>query len=76
MNGPPKEKPPLGGKGLRKQIERGYVAQPTLQTVWLHWQRQAATFMAEFWRTGDERHLRAFCAHIVGMRTHLVKLTP
>jgi hypothetical protein len=68
MSGPPKEKPLLGGEGLHKRIEGGYAAELALQTAWPRWQWQAATFVAEFWRTGDERHLAAFVRHVSGMR--------
>jgi len=36
--------------------------------VWQGWQREAARLFNEFWRTADERHLRAFSAHVYGMR--------
>jgi len=65
-----KEKPLLGGEGLHKRIGTEYGAQRALQAAWLHWQRQAAKFIVEFWRTGDERHLRAFFTHVVAMRSH------
>ena len=36
--------------------------------IWQGYEREAARLFREFWRTADERHLRAFTAHVVGMR--------
>jgi hypothetical protein len=67
----PKEKPLLGGEGLHKRIKKKYAAEGTLQAAWLGWQREAARLLAEFWRTGDQRHLAAFVQHVVAMRGQL-----
>jgi hypothetical protein len=34
------------------------------------WQREAARLFAEFWRTGNQKHLRVFFTHVVAMRIH------
>jgi len=75
VKSPPKEKPLLGGEGLHKRIKTGYAVQRAFQLAWIRWQRQAAIFIAEFFRTGDERHLSAFCKHITAMRAHLAGAT-
>jgi hypothetical protein len=64
--GPPKEKPLLGGEGLRELTETAYGTQPILQG----WRREAARLLAEFRRTGNQKHLRAFFVHAVAMRAH------
>jgi len=63
---PPKEKPLLGGEGLRKLTPKAYGAQPTLQG----WQCEAARLFAEFWRSANEKHLREFCRHVIAIRAH------
>jgi len=45
-----------------------YLVPPGLQAPWQRWQRRAATFIAEFWLTGNHKHLDAFVRHVVGMR--------
>jgi hypothetical protein len=34
------------------------------------WEREAARLFREFWRVGDQRHLRAFVRHVHAMRVH------
>lgn len=70
-----KEKPLLCGEGLHKRIETEYAVETAMQAAWLRWQRQAATFITEFWRTGDQKHLAAFVVHIIGMRAHQARAT-
>jgi hypothetical protein len=65
-----KEKPLLGGEGLHKRIATEYVVPPAWQAAWLRWQREAARLFHEYWRTGNQRHLRAFFRHVVAMRAH------
>jgi hypothetical protein len=43
--------------------------------VWNGWQREAARLFTEFWRTDNERHLRAFFTHVVAMRVHAGRAT-
>jgi hypothetical protein len=38
--------------------------------IWRRWEREARRLFIEFWRTSDERHLRAFATHVYGMRVH------
>jgi len=65
------EKPPLGGQGLCKLTGAAYPAHPILQG----WQREAARLFREFWRTANEKHLNAFCRHVVAMRAHQGRAT-
>ena len=39
------------------------------------WQREATRLLAEYWRTGNQKHLRAFSRHVVAMRTHVAEHT-
>jgi hypothetical protein len=39
--------------------------------IWQRWQREASRLFAEYWKTGDPRHLAAFCRHAHGMRVHV-----
>jgi hypothetical protein len=64
MKAPPKEKPLLGGEGLRKLTKTEYGPQPILQ-LWAH---EAARLLAALRRTGNQRHLRAFFTHVLAMR--------
>ncbi len=36
--------------------------------IWQQWQREARRLFSLFWRTADERHLRAFATHLRAMR--------
>jgi hypothetical protein len=36
--------------------------------IWRHWEVEAGRLFREFWETSDPRHLRAFAAHVYGMR--------
>ena len=38
--------------------------------IWKRWEREARRLFIEFWRTADERHLRAFAAHVKAMRSY------
>ena len=62
-----KEKPLLGGAGLRKLTDKAYGPQP----IWQAWQREAARLLQEFRRTGNPKHLVALTVHIQGMRVRL-----
>jgi hypothetical protein len=67
---PPNEKGALLHAPISKLPTGEYHRFDAAQAVWLHWQRQAATFVAEFWDSGDERHLHAFIRHVSAMRAH------
>jgi hypothetical protein len=34
-------------------------------------QREAGRLLAEYWRTGDPKHLYAFCRHVAATRTQI-----
>ena len=38
--------------------------------IWKRWEREAQRLFIEFWRTADDRHLRAFAAHVRAMRSY------
>ena len=38
--------------------------------IWKRWEREARRLFIEFWRSGDARHLVAFCRHAQGMRAY------
>jgi len=72
--------PPPNGKGARQApIPKLLLTAPTdtahacfaqAGTIWRGWSREAARMFREFWRTGDDKHLRAFAAHVYAMRMH------
>jgi hypothetical protein len=69
----PDEKPLLGGEGLRRLTTRArYHARDLVQasTIWGVWRREAERLFADYWRTGDLKHLCAFVRHIHAMRAH------
>lgn len=66
MKSPPKEKPLLGGEGLLKRIEAGYAA----QAIWQGWRWEALRLFAEYWRSGDSKHLAAFVRHVAAMHAY------
>ena len=73
MKSPPKEKPLLGGEGLRRLTTRGrYHPLGLLQarTVWSVWQREAKRLFTSYWRSGNPKHLSAFVRHVHAMRVH------
>jgi len=39
------------------------------------WQREAARWFKEYWRTGNETYLRAFSTHVIAMRDHEARWT-
>jgi hypothetical protein len=63
---PPKEKPLLGGEGLRKLTKTGYGPPPVMQV----WAREAARLLAAFLNTGNPRHLRAFFTQVAAILVH------
>jgi hypothetical protein len=62
MKAPPKEKPLLGGEGLRK---------PTTFAAYHVWELEANRLVAEFRRTGNRKHLEACATHVAAMRARL-----
>jgi hypothetical protein len=39
--------------------------------TWVRWEKEAVRLFAEFWRSGDRRHLEAFSKHVWEMRVHV-----
>lgn len=79
MSPPPKEKRGLGTALKTAELQAEYRLLPALQPASLAktngaravaWQREAARLFCEFWRTGNEKHLAAFRAHVVAMRAY------
>jgi len=72
MSGPPgKGKGALQHAPIPKTESLGqYPFLPDLQACFLSWQREAARLFREYWRTGSQRHLSAFCRHVVAMGVH------
>jgi hypothetical protein len=60
---PEKEKPLLGGAGLRK---------PTTFAAYHVWELEANRLAAEFQRTGNPKHLKACATHVAAMRARLL----
>jgi hypothetical protein len=75
---PPKEKGAPAKSALRTaELMEAYRWLPLLQPARLEeingvraavWEREGARLFREFWRTGDQKHLRAFFTHVVAMR--------
>jgi hypothetical protein len=74
-----KEKRGLGTALKTAELQAEYRLLPVLQPAPLAkingaravaWQRQAARLFREFWRTGNQKHLRAFFTHVVAMRAY------
>jgi hypothetical protein len=61
-----------GATGRKKLLMAEYRALDLLQarTVWAVWRREAERLFADYWRTGDLKHLCAFVRHIHAMRAH------
>jgi hypothetical protein len=78
MTSLPKEKPLLGGAGLRKLTTRAsYHALDLLQAraVWAVWESEATRLFREFWQSGNQKHLRAFFTHVAAMRIYAKRAT-
>ena len=76
MNGPQKKAPGAGEQTGRELISaRAYHAVDVLQarSIWAVWKREATRLFREFWRTGNQKHLRAFFTHVVAMRAHQMR---
>lgn len=72
MSPPKKVAGELTTKTGHKLTQAEYRALDLLQarTVWAVWRREAERLFADYWRTGDLKHLRAFVRHIHAMRAH------
>jgi hypothetical protein len=74
MKWSPKKAPGAGELTGRKLIDvpRAYHAPGFVQSgiIWRRWEREARRLFIEFWRSGDARHLAAFCRHAQGMRAY------
>jgi hypothetical protein len=55
----------IGPYHARDSVQAGIV-----WAVWAAWQREAARLFGEYWRTGNQKHLRAFVRHVHAMRVH------
>ncbi len=72
---PPKKAPGAGELTGRKLIaSRQYHALDVLQARTV-WESEAARLFREFWRTGNQKHLRAFFTHVVAMRAYKARAT-
>jgi len=71
MKAPPERKAPGAGEQTGRQLttRARYHALDLLQyrNVWGRWEREAARLFRDFWRSGDQRHLRAFFTQVAGM---------
>jgi len=79
MIGPPKKERGLGTALKTAELPIAYRLFPALQAVPSEtinsaraaaWEREAARLFREFWRTSDQKHLRAFSVHVLAMRAH------
>jgi hypothetical protein len=62
------------GSGQREDLtiaRRCYRQLIVSQVRFPSWQLEAARLFSEYWRTADERHLRAFNTHVAAMRSYL-----
>jgi hypothetical protein len=84
MSPPPKEKRGVGTALKTAELQAEYRLLPVLQPASLAkingagavaWQREAARLFREFWRTGNQKHLRAFFTHVVAMRVYEARAT-
>ena len=74
MNGlaPPKRSAPgreITGAAKLRLLE-AYPMVDQSQLYFARWQCEAARLFREFWRIGNQKHLRAFYTHVVGMRIY------
>lgn len=70
---PPKNAQTRGLTGRRAELtvaRRNYRTPFVSQACFAAWRREAARLFAEYWFTGNERHLRAFYVHVIGMRSY------
>jgi hypothetical protein len=71
---PPKKERGFGTALKTSELLEAYRVLPALQAAPLEraavWEREAARLFREFWRNGNQKHLRAFFIHVVGMRAY------
>jgi hypothetical protein len=82
---PPKAKRRLCRTALlNTELLAAYRLLPVLQAAPLEklngahavaWEREAVRLFREFWRTGNQKHLRAFVRHVVAMRAYQARAT-
>jgi hypothetical protein len=65
VNVPPKEKRAPAESALQNL---------QLRPAYHDWVLEATRLLAEFWRTGNRKHLDAFATHVVAMRAGLFDL--
>jgi hypothetical protein len=65
---PPNEKGALLHAPIPKSATPHYQHGAVAQPCFLIWQREAGRLFNEYWRTGNEKHLRAFVRHVVGIQ--------
>ena len=70
---PPNEKGALRHAPIPKLTTRRYHRFNAAQDCFPRWQREAARLFREFWRTGNQEHLRAFSTHVAAMRAHVAR---
>ena len=75
MKWPPKRggallQAPAPKRLLLSQANSGHTfAQPCGRgIIWKRWEREARRLFAQYWKTGNAKHLGAFAWHIHGMR--------
>ncbi len=75
MNGPPKEKGAPAKSAPRTELPIAYYLSPVSQAARLkdingavEREREAARLFLEFWRTPNQKRLRAFFTHVLAMR--------
>jgi hypothetical protein len=67
---PPNEKGALLHAPIPKSATPHYHRSKAGQVCFQHWQCEATRLFREYWRTADQKHLRAFCSHVIAMRAH------
>jgi hypothetical protein len=76
MNGPPKKERGVGTALQTAELVAAYPLSPALQAApFPAWETEAGRLFAEFWRTGNQKHLAAFVVHAAAMRAHKAKAT-
>ena len=77
-HGPPKKRSAPGREitgAAKLQLLQAYPRPVPAQVCFARWQREAARLFREFWRTGKQKHLRAFFTHVVAMRAYKARAT-
>jgi len=77
MNGHSKRKRGSHAALQTAELLPAYRLPPFLQLVppLVGWEREAARLFREFWRTGNQKHLRAFFTLVVAMRAYTERAT-